>query len=196
MSVTEQIVDQTLALVRGDTSASSDWKQLVDICRRVHPDCPWDDLPTPHVQSDLHDTWEWLQKEVAEQPEAIGLYLGLDTLNMDYGKGTNIEFGASSECDSSSDSPEWVWDVTLEHGSRHLIRGLVGFQSVYSQLDWKKAFDLCDYVFFLGYSGMILAEVLESFTIPRTLMPVWGFHDGDMFTLGRYRNGTFTRLCA
>jgi len=192
--VIEQI-DQTLALVRGHTDSASDWTQLVDICRQVHPNCPWDDLPPPDVQSDLHDTWQWLQKELAEQPDAIGLYLGLDTLNMRDGKGMNIDFGATTECDSASDSPDWVWDVTLSYGSHHLIRGLVGLQATYSRPVWRDSFDLCDYVFFLGYSGMILSEVFESFTLPSTFMPVWGFHDGDMFTLGRYHNGAFTRLC-
>jgi len=192
--VIEQI-HQTLALVRGHTDLSSDWTQLVDICRQVHPDCPWADLPPPDVQSDLHDTWQWLQKEVAEQPDASGLYLGLDTLNMGDGKGMNIDFGATSECDPASYSPDWVWDVTLSYGSHHLIRGLVGLQAIYARPIWRDAFGLCDYVFFLGYSGMILTQVFESFTLPRTFMPVWGFHDGDMFTLGRYHNGSFTRLC-
>lgn len=188
-------IDQTLALVRGHTDSSSYWTQLVDICRRIHPGCPWADLPMPDVQSDLHSTWQWLHQEVAEQPDGIGLYLGLDTLNMRDGNGMNIDFGTTSQCDPASDSPDWVWNVTISYGSHHLMRGLVGPQSTYSRPAWRDAFTLCEYVFSLGYSGMILTQVFESFTLPRTLMPVWGFHDGDMFTLGRYHNGTFTKLC-
>ncbi len=189
-------INQTLTLVKDTTDAHAMWPHLIDICRRVHPDLPWHEMPSPEVQLDLHEAWLWLQNDLSEHDEAVGIYLGLDTLNMQGGRGTNIEFGATSECDPNSGRPDWAWDAALRYGSRHLIKGLVGMQACYSRPAWRESSGLCDYVFFLGYSGMVLAEVFESFTLPRTLMPVWGFHGGDLFTLGRYQSGEFTRLCA
>ena len=54
---------------------------------------------------------------------------------------------------------------------------------------------VCDYIFFLGYSGVVLAESFARLDTPRTLLPAWGFHDGDLFALGRKQGGGFTRLC-
>jgi hypothetical protein len=68
-------------------------------------------------------------------------------------------------------------------------------QRVYEREQWQEAFSLCDYIFFLGYSGVILSQAFERIATPRTLLPAWGFHDGDMFALGRTQDGTFTRIC-
>lgn len=188
-------ISQTLEIVRTHADASSGWLALVELCREVHPALPWEELSSPDVQCDLHETWLWLQNELSEDGQETGIYLGLGTLNMRGGKGTNIEFGATEECDPHSDSPAWAWDASLRYGSRHLIKGLVEPQARFSRPAWQTARDLGDYVFFLGYSGLILSEVFASFTLPRTSLPVWGFQSGDLFTLGRYHQGTYTKLC-
>lgn len=189
-------VFQTLAVVREHTDPAAAWKELVDVCRRVHPLCPWNDLPSPDFAADVELAVPWLNRHLRQYPEASGVYLGLDTLNMRGGRGTNIEIGSSSECDSNLDSPDWVWDAVLDYGPSHLLRGLVKSQEVYSRPAWAPAFNLCNYVFFLGYAGIVLTQAMAELTFPTTMMLVWGFHDGDLFTLGRYRQGSFTKLCA
>ena len=118
-------------------------------------------------------------------PEARGLYLGLDTLNMRGGHGTNIEIGGSSQCDPSSDDIQWVFARNLRYGRKHLIYGLYELKEVYSTDAWVAVSDLCDYIFFLGYSGIVLAESFKRLDTARTLLPVWGFHDCVLFALGR-----------
>jgi hypothetical protein len=125
----------------------------------------------------------------------VGIYLGLDTLNVRDGRGTNIDFGGTPNCDPNQDSADWVWEADLEYGKPHLIQGLYRLQDAYRTEPWREAFQLLDYIFFLGYSGIILCSAFEKLSPPRDLLPAWGFHDGDMFTLGRMRVGTFSRIC-
>ena len=89
-------------------------------------------------------------------------------------------------------------------GKPHLIRGLYELHSVYSGPAWRVRdeavaqgtyFAFADYALFLGYSGIILRHAFGHFPADRSLLAVWGFHDGDMFLLGRMKRGRFAALC-
>ncbi len=69
-------------------------------------------------------------------------------------------------------------------------------KAVYSQKRWKRLHDLAEYTLFLGYSGLILAEALEDVGRDGPFLAAWGFHDGDLFTLGRGDGQGFERLAA
>jgi hypothetical protein len=64
----------------------------------------------------------------------------------------------------------------------------------YARPGWQRLFDAADYVLFLGYSGVVLAEAAAHVRWPRRTLVVWGFHDGDLFVLGRGERGGFERL--
>jgi hypothetical protein len=189
-------IEGTLSIVREKRPPETAWGEILALGRRAHAFRPWDSLPTMDFERDIVAATNWLTAELRALPDAVGLYLGLDTLNMDWEDGAkNVEFGGSSNCDPTQDSPAWLWSAELQYGSDHLIEGLRDLNHVYRTEKWEDAFDFCDYILFLGYSGIVFAEAFERLETPRTLLPAWGFHDGDMFTLGRKQNGTFTRMC-
>jgi hypothetical protein len=75
------------------------------------------------MERDILAATHWLSSQISAQPEATGIYLGLDTLNMDNGSGTNVDFGGTAACDISQDQVDWVYGK-LKYGQQHLIRGL------------------------------------------------------------------------
>ena len=188
-------IAETLTVVRSYTDPIQAWADIVALCRESHPNVSWQALPNPNIERDVAATTIWLESYLESLPDVRGIYLGLDTLNMCKGSGTNIEIGGSFECDPASDKIEWVFARNLRYGPKHLIYGLQELHEVYSSDAWNSVFSLCDYIFFLGYSGIVLAQSFKRIHTSRTLLPAWGFHDGDLFALGRKDGGQFTRIC-
>lgn len=116
-----------------------------------------------------------------------------DTLNMDGGAGTNIEIGCAP-CDTATDATDWIYG-DLRYGGSLLIRGLCALHATYSLPQWETLFSFSDYLVFLGYSGLVLREALKHFSAPQPLWVAWGFHDGDMFVLGRTHAGSLELVC-
>jgi hypothetical protein len=190
-----QLAKSTLSIVRKGGNPSRSWEEVVSLCRRANEQAPWNELPSVNVERDIVAALHWLGSELKKLRAARGIYLGLDTLNMGDGDGHNLEIGGSSKCDPRNDKINWLFSGDLRYGHRHLIFGLYELQVVYSLPAWKSVFELCDYVFFLGYSGIVLAEAFDRLRTQRTLLPAWGFHDGDLFLLGRKEAGLFRRIC-
>jgi hypothetical protein len=122
-----------------------------------------------------------------------GLYLGLDTSNMDDGAGENVEIGGTSRDGVEDADGDWLYSLEW-YGTRHLIAGLLEMHAIYSHEDWKTHFAAADYVLFLGYSGLVLMEAAERVAWRDDTLLVWGFHDGDMFALARASAGGVQRL--
>lgn len=186
-------ISQTLQIVASHQNPIQGWSDIVSVCRANCPPMPWHTLPNPEIERDIHTATTWLSEETELLSGATGVYLGLDTLNMEDGDGRNVELGVSNACDTNRDDIDWVDDL-LEPRSSHLIRGLQTLHQVYAQEHWRNAFDICDYIFFLGYSGIVFSGAFAKFSPRRTMLVVWGFHDGDLFVLGRRTTDAFTRL--
>jgi len=160
----------------------SAWAEVVSLCRDIEPSRLWELLPVPDIERDILAATDWLSSQIRALPDANGIYFGLDTLNMDQGRGTNVEIGGSQACNPSQDKIEWVYGK-LTHGRSHLIRGLFELQQVYSQPKWEPVFSFADYILFLGYSGVVLGQAFHRLSTDRGLLSAWGFHDGDLFAL-------------
>lgn len=188
-------VRESLTVIRDTLDPEEAWAGIVALCRATNSNAPWDDLITTDLEGDIDDATTWLDTQLEDLTQVKGLYLGLDTLNMREGKGKNIEIGGSSTCEPWRDEIDWVYGRNLERGEKHLIYGLYELREMYSSDEWSSVYSLCDYIFFLCYSGIVLAEAFERLDTRRMLLPVWGFHDGDLFALGRMRDNEFTRIC-
>jgi hypothetical protein len=141
---------------------------------------------------DISAATEWIKKCLKNVPEVRGIYLGLDTLNMEYGKGSNVEIGMNSKCDPTKISIDWAFDCDT-YGDRHLIKGLYSFFANFTGPDDENKY-LAEYVIFLGYSGIVLREALLKASIPSDFISCWGFHDGDLLLLMNSIGGKVTFL--
>ena len=141
-------------------------------------------------------TWLRAQLGVAGRQQAVcGVYLGLDTLNMEGPAGTNVEIGTTAASRPAALDIDWVYELPW-YGSSHLIAGLRAMHNEYARPEWAKLFEIAGYVLFLGYSGVVLAEAAAAVRWPRRSLLVWGFHDGDLFILRRGQRVGFERLAA
>ncbi len=187
----DRVFPRLLAIVRENPEPVSQWSRMLEVFRSEVPAAPWARMPVPAIGKDVDEAAAWLAAELKAQPAAKGIYLGLDTLNMEGGRGKNVEFGGTAECDPTDDDESWLED-DLDHGDEHLIRGLVEMHAGYSSPEWEPWSEFCDYAVFLGYSGIVLGAAMARASGARDLLVAWGFHDGDLFLLGRSLGGKWS----
>lgn len=191
-------IDGIVEIVRAAKDAERGWPTVLQLCRKEQPSELWDALPPPDIKRDVQSASHWLTSQISAPmaPKPVsGVYLGLDTLNMEGGAGHNVELGATSSCDPFAQDGDWAWDCEW-YGQRHLIRGLVDLKAEYERELWKDRYELADYALFLGYSGLVLGDALAAASAPEPLLAIWGFHDGDLFFLGRRTQAGVERLCS
>ena len=171
---------------------------LVSIGRSTYKSPVWDSVPEIDIPADILAAQQWLKKEAADS-SITGIYLGLDTLNENEGTGKNIEMGFTRDADPKSLNIEWIYNLT-KYGTDHLIRGIFELHTwyesdagVHADHDDKLQL-LLDYIFFLGYSGVILAAAIQKERLQNHCLLVWGFHDGDLGPLCRWSPTGFERL--
>ena len=186
-------IDKTLGILRTFSDPYEGWNQIVDVCISEEPGVPWASLPILNINAEIKTAKEWVIENLDPQSSELGIYLGLDTLNMKNGEGKNILIGFLTDPKIDYSTEQWVYDSNIDYGTDFLLKGLYELKRIYSLPEWRSVSRLCDYVFFLGYSGIVLTRVFEQLESKQRLHPVWGFHDGDMFTLGHLEHGIFKR---
>jgi len=153
----------------------------------------WKSIKSPDVEKDIEAARLWLHKTTSTY-RPTGVYLGLDTLNERNGKGTNIEIGMTTSANPAVLSMDWAYHCE-EYGKKHLIRGVYEVHKAYKNRNLDDAVHtLADYLFFFGYSGIVLASALERMTDRWDSLYVWGFHDGDIGFLAKCSRAGVQRL--
>lgn len=188
--------DELLELVRTAPSAAAGWPRVLAFCRECWPEGAWQDLPDVATARDVAAAAAWLTtvRAAPDVPSPLrGLYLGLDTLNMDDPGGKNVEIGGTATVNPADDGREWLYALEW-YGPPHLIESLRDLQDVYMEWPSDDLQMTADYVLFLTYSGLVLAEAAAQVTWRDDTVVVWGFHDGDLYTLGQGRPTGFERL--
>lgn len=175
-----QVIDQ----IQNNQDPKNAFQNIIAIGRKNLPSNIWESFEVMNLEMDIANVQIWLQDNLARFPKTTGIYLGLDTLNMDYGKGSNIEIGLSDACNASEFSDDWTYECD-HYGSSHLIYGLNlvsdNFTNATKWSSEERSFS--EYIIFLGYSGIVLREALLNITTENDFLSIWGFHDGDMFYL-------------
>lgn len=157
------------------------FKNILAAAKKNCPRLAWGQFSDKYLKKDITAATNWIQQTLDKKPKAKGIYLGLDTLNMNKGKGSNVEIGLNTKCDPAILSDEWIFDCD-HYGESHLIKGLYLFFKNFIGPD-KDNKDLAEYTIFLAYSGLVLREALLQVETKRDLIACWGFHDGDIFLL-------------
>jgi hypothetical protein len=181
--------DHILDIIRTGGPPQAAFDALCDLGRTTAPSPLWNKLRTPNIDADILLAAAWLTKNLADQ-KPTGVYLGLDTLNENNGLGSNIEIGTTHAANPQLLDMHWAY--SLEHyGENHLIEGIYKLHRAYRNAGSAK---LPDYLFFFGYSGVVLTAALERIAPRFDCLYIWGFHDGDLAYLARSSPTTITRL--
>lgn len=144
----------------------------------------WKSVPMPDADADIGSAADRLKRSISTS-RPTGVYLGLDTPNQEGEWGKNVEIGLSEKADPPLLDMEWTFKG-LKYGDNHLIQGLYEVHTAYEAYELDHPDSLFpDYVFFLGYSGIVLAAAVEKLRPRWDSLFVWGFHDGDMGYLAR-----------
>jgi hypothetical protein len=185
--------DEILGCVRKSIAPQKAFKELIDVGKSQLKSPLWDAIPTPDTEADVTSAATWLQESFSKYPPT-GVYLGMDTVNENDGKGKNVEIGMTDVPGPLPLELEWIYDG-FDYGENHLIRGLYEIHKGYDALDLQEPQSLlADYVFYLGYSGIVLAAALDKMQVRWESLFVWGFHSGDLAFLARSTPAGITRL--
>jgi hypothetical protein len=184
-------IDDTLALLKTSKTPEKKWEAFLKLCRKSNKSGVWDQLPEPKLVTDIAAAQKWLDQELSKMPKAPGIYLGLDTLNMSGPKGFNLGIGGSTKAEATAEDVNWTYECS-KYGKPHLIGSLRGFNRVYTAARWEDVSSHADYLLPLGYSGLVLGAAIGNLADKKDRVFAWGFHDGDMFLLGRRIGTKFT----
>src|SRR6266536_4138350 len=105
-------IDRVTQIVKTAPDTRTGWPLLADLCRKTEPSPLWDALPKVNAKRDVASTSKWLREQLRSKDAphpTCGVYLGLDTLNMDGDEGKNVEIGATKNCDPSKLETDWAW---------------------------------------------------------------------------------------
>jgi hypothetical protein len=176
--------DDILTVIRRLTDPQSAFADLRAIGELRSPSPMWRAIKTPDVRADVDAAASWLYGTITPF-RPTGVYLGLDTLNERDGQGKNVEIGMTIKADPVPLNMDWAYRCE-KYGDDHLIRGMYETHQTYKAfgLEYEVGL-LADYLFFLGYSGIVLTAAIEKLRVEGPTMFVWGFHDGDIGFLAR-----------
>lgn len=192
----EYPIEETLKILKNHENPEHALNDLITLCSAVLPKENWSSLPKVNVARDISELAKWLSEQIAQADDPSGIYLGIDTENRDVGDGHNLDFTSSKVCEPTSESLDWL-DEDLDQGDGHLIDGLYLLQQAYTSGKWSEdSQSLCDYILFLGYSGIIVMHAFKQISIAKPTLVVWGFHDGDILRLILKNGEQVTRICA
>src|SRR5690349_15660489 len=119
-------IDAILRVVRTAPDAAAGWSRLRALCRRHWPSPLWSRLRGIDPTNDAAAAATWLRAQLAaagRRQDVRGVYLGLDTLNMEGPEGANVEIGVTGASRPDSLDIEWVYELPW-YGASHLIAGL------------------------------------------------------------------------
>lgn len=187
-------IDEILTIIRKQLDPRVAWDEVLRLCKRDQPSKLWDSLPKVNLSGDIAAARAWLNSNLTGVHAPTCVYLGLDTLNMNGGQGTNIEIGWKSLAIQQT-STDWAYD-TLTRGTSHLMASLFVLQETYSRSQWEDEYSFADYLLFLAYSGLVIREALTDFIARQPMLFAWGFHDGDLFSLCRIKDNQVEMLCS
>jgi len=183
-------IDETMQILRTESDSKIAFQRIIGYANKNLPSQIWKEYEKLNIERDIEEASIWLQKSIAEFPDSKGIYLGLDTLNMDEGNGTNVEIGLSKSCNPVEFSDDWTYDCE-DYGESHLIKGLSEVADTFTNSE-KWTYDetsFAEYIVFLAYSGIVLRGALNKLETKNDFIAIWGFHDGDMFFLMQKAQG-------
>lgn len=183
-------IDETMQILRIESDSKIAFHKILEQANKNLPSEIWKEYEKLNIERDIEDAVIWLKKILIQFPDSKGIYLGLDTLNMDEGNGTNVEIGLSKSCNPNEFSGDWTYDCE-DHGEPHLIKGLYEVADTFGSSErWTNdEVSFAEYLVFLGYSGVVLKGALSKLEINNDFLSIWGFHDGDMYFLMQKANG-------
>jgi hypothetical protein len=176
--------EEILNVLKTDVNPHVAFKKIIGLGQVTIASKIWDTFNSMPIDSDIEAASKWLNQTLSQYPKTKGIYLGLDTLNMDNGEGTNIEIGLSHTCKPKNFTADWIYECE-NYGDSHLIKGLYdvidSFENDALWTDDERSY--AEYIIFIGYSGVVLREALLNLERIKNFLSIWGFHDGDMFFL-------------
>ncbi|HET6250054.1 MAG TPA: hypothetical protein VFE47_20350 [Tepidisphaeraceae bacterium] len=89
---------------------------------------------------------------------------------------------------------QWAYSLE-ERGEKHLIDGMYKAHRAYLKFGVEgPAKLLADFLFFFGSSGVVFASAIERIGVNWDCLFIWGFHDGDLYSLARSSPTGITRI--
>ena len=179
-----EILDDLLTIIKTENDTKNAFLSVIKLGENKINSKIWKGFYLMDIENDINDAKDWLHNTIISYPKMNGIYLGLDTLNMDSGNGSNVEIGLTEKCNPAILNNDWIFECEF-YGESHLIKGLSDVEKYFTNENkWTyKERSFAEFLIFIGYSGIVFKEALSSLNLKNDFLSVWGFHDGDVFYL-------------
>lgn len=182
----QQMMQRILRILRDAPNLAAGMASLFSYGRELQPEFRlWKRLERIDSASDAQVMLLLLRQQL-EDPEIsaeyTGFYFGLDGLNMPHGKG--VEFGCSRHFRLDATDDKWVYQCDL-YPEKIPSDSLSAAYRTGIELG-----GLADYIVCFGFLGLALRQAFDSIPTTESLNSapyramMWGFHDGDLESLG------------
>lgn len=190
--------DEIFQIIKSTSDIESSWVDLLALCNKVQPNDLWSSLNKVNPKKDLKIAEKNFRQfidgiEIYSGP--MGIYLGLDTLNMSGFSGFNVEVGFNKNANLMDKELAWVWECERNY-YRFLIPGLKYMSKEYDKKKYSDINFFAEYVLFLGYSGLIFTHMLMNSTLESDWAAAWGYHDGDIGILCKDTGSGFEKVAS
>ena len=179
----EAVVDEVRAIVQRHADAKVAFQELRKIITKHLPRRKWDRIRFPILyETDVLEARKWIDDTaIPYGPAAIAIALHPGGEHDGLGKNALL-----MTTKASGIGLQTAWDTNWEGPSAdHLIWGLFELHKSYSKFGLEYPASLAaDYVLYLGYSGLVLADAAERSSV-RNCDFVWGFGEERPFPLCR-----------
>jgi hypothetical protein len=186
--------DDILAIVRAGSDPRRSFDALREIGRK-HSSSPFfKTVNTPDVEADVWLAGAWIDECIRDfRPNFI--CIGTGTLNGAGANGFNAGIGMSQ---TAADPPPLTdgWTRMERCGSNHLIDGLRKVHAAYQKFSGGSGNLLFDYLYFLGYSGVVFATAIERINVDWDCLFRWGIGEDRPYDLLRASTAGVTRIAS
>jgi len=181
-------------VVLSSSNAREGLSRLIHYCQQVAPENEWSQLLALDIESDITHLQNWLQDVLLSEPppqNITGFWFGLIEAVLDNGDQTEILYIAGSdEFVPDDDSADWACDPVYFPENRYVRSSVIDdiYQLLHAQDG--EIVSLGEYLFFLGYAGLLLRQILPKIDTSLLLGSeatrgvAVGFDDGDFIIVG------------
>lgn len=190
--------DEIFQIIKSTSNIEDSWLELLALCNKVQPNDLWSSLNKVNPKKDLkiaEQNFHQFIDGIGTSSGPMGIYLGLDTLNMSGFSGFNVEIGFNNNANLTDKEIAWVWECERNY-YRFLIPGLKYMSKEYDKKKYSVINFFAEYVLFLGYSGLIFTHMLMNSTLESDWAAAWGYHDGDIGILCKDIGSGFEKVAS
>lgn len=181
-----EYVDKLFRLLKEKIEAKDQWCGALDLLSEILPVELLNAVAQIDIKKDFKDARSWVNDNLKNKPDTNGVYIGIDTANIQAPVSKCLEMGLSSRA-ILSEPDEWLYDDSMYHVSDIELKEMQALHRIYAESEWDSVFDDSDLLLPFVYSGALLLDVFKVVKVKQKTIVYWGHVSGELRHLATLR---------